>query len=63
MALLLLAGSADETMFADKYQALISNTLQDNDQTEVKVLPGISHMGIVVNPDVRPAIKQWLDSL
>ncbi|SQH75306.1 Hydrolase, alpha/beta fold family (modular protein) [Shewanella benthica] len=61
--LFLLAGSADETMFADKYQALISSTLPDNDQAEVKVLPGISHMGIVVNPDVRPAIKQWLREL
>ncbi|MBE7213793.1 lysophospholipase [Shewanella benthica] len=61
--LLLLAGSADETMFADKYQALISSTLPDNDKAEVKVLPGISHMGIVVNPDVRPVIKQWLEGI
>ena len=61
--LLLLAGSADETMFAEQYQALISSTLPGNDQTEVKVLPGLSHMGIVVSPDVRPVIKQWLREL
>lgn len=61
--LLLLAGSADETMFADKYQGLISSTLPDNYKAEVKVLPRISHMGIVVNPDVRPTIKQWLEGI
>ncbi|BAJ03521.1 hydrolase, alpha/beta fold family [Shewanella violacea DSS12] len=61
--LLLLAGSADETMFADKYQALISSLLPNNNKAEVKLLPGLSHMAIVVSPDVRPDIKQWLRAL
>ena len=61
--LLLLAGSKDETMFADKYQALITKHAVNSQRAEVKVLPGLSHMGIVVNPDVRPAIKEWIEGL
>ncbi|AQS39951.1 lysophospholipase [Shewanella psychrophila] len=61
--LLVLAGSADETMFADKYQALISSKLPDNEKAKVKVLFGLSHMGIVVSPDVRPVIEEWLRRL
>lgn len=58
--LLLLVGKKDETMFADKYQALISNNAINSQQAEVKVLPNLSHMGIVVSPDVRPDIQAWL---
>ncbi|QFU24209.1 lysophospholipase [Shewanella eurypsychrophilus] len=61
--LLLLAGSKDETMFADKYQGLITKHAVNSQKTQVKVLPGLSHMGIVVSPDVRPVIKEWLEGL
>ncbi|ABV38300.1 alpha/beta hydrolase [Shewanella sediminis HAW-EB3] len=61
--LLVLAGTADETMFAEKYQELITEHVINNQQVEVRVLADLSHMGIVVSPDVRPVIGSWLEGL
>ncbi len=61
--LMLLVGSEDETMFADKYQGLITQSVINSQQAEVKVLPELTHMGIVVSPKVRPVIEEWLERL
>lgn len=57
--LLLIAGSADETMYADKYQALIDKYSSG----QVRLLPGVGHMGVVVSPEVRPVIHSWIEDL
>lgn len=61
--LLVLAGTADETMFAEQYQPVITQSTPDNKQVQVTLLPGVSHMGVVVSPDVRPVIKAWIEGL
>lgn len=61
--LLVLAGTADETMFAEQYEPVIAQSTPDNKQVQVKLLPGVSHMGIVVSPDVRPVIRSWMQGL
>jgi len=61
--LLVLAGADDETMFAEQYQPVITQHIPDNKQARVEVLPGVSHMGVVVSPDVRPVIQAWIEGL
>jgi len=61
--LLVLAGADDETMFAEQYQPVITQHIPDNKQAQVEVLPGVSHMGVVVSPDVRPVIQAWIEGL
>jgi len=61
--MLVLAGADDETMFAEQYQPVITQHIPDNKQARVEVLPGVSHMGVVVSPDVRPVIQAWIEGL
>ncbi len=30
---------------------------------QVKLLPGVTHMGMVVRPEVQSVIKEWLEGL
>ena len=57
--LLVVAGTKDETMIYCQYEPVISQYAT----VRVKLLPGVSHMGIVVRPEVRPVIKEWLEGL
>jgi non-heme chloroperoxidase len=57
--LLVVAGTKDESMVCDQYEPVISQYTQ----VQVKQLEGISHMGVVVCPEVRPFIKEWLEGL
>lgn len=57
--LLLIAGTADETMFADQYLPLLSLYTRG----EVELLPGLNHMGVVVAEEARPVVKRWLEGL
>jgi len=57
--LLVVAGTADETMFAQKYEAVISKYTDG----EVKLLPDVTHMGVVVGTEVQPVIGKWLQQL
>ncbi len=57
--LLVIAGSADEVFYADRYEEVISRYTD----VEVELLPGVTHMGVVVGDEVRPAVKEWLLAL
>jgi non-heme chloroperoxidase len=57
--LLVVVGSADEAFYADKFEAVISQYTKG----KVELLPGVTHIGTVVSPRVRPVIKKWLESL
>lgn len=53
--LLVVAGTADESFFAEQYQPTISKYTK----ASVRLAPGVSHMGIVAGPEVRPIIEKW----
>ena len=57
--LFVVAGTKDETMIYCQYEPVISQYTS----VQVKLLPGVTHMGIVVRPEVRPVIKEWLEGL
>ncbi|NRA53098.1 MAG: alpha/beta fold hydrolase [Gammaproteobacteria bacterium] len=57
--LFVVAGTADETMFAQQYEAVISKYAD----VEVKLLPDVTHMGVVVGTKVQPVIGKWLQQL
>jgi non-heme chloroperoxidase len=54
--LLVVAGAADGSFFAEQYQPTISKYTQ----ASVKILPGVNHMGVVVGKEVQPVLKEWL---
>lgn len=57
--LLVVAGTKDEAMIYCQYEPVISQYAK----VQVKLLQGVSHMGLVVCPEVRPVIKEWLEGL
>jgi alpha-beta hydrolase superfamily lysophospholipase len=57
--LLVVVGSADEAFFADQFEPVISQFTK----VKVKLVNGVTHMGVVVSPEVRPVIKEWLEGL
>jgi non-heme chloroperoxidase len=57
--LLVLAGTADEAFIAEQFQPVISQYTK----VQVKLLPGVAHMGVVVGSEVRPVIHEWLRGL
>lgn len=57
--LLVVAGMADETFVAEKYQPVMSQYTD----VQVKLLRDVTHMGVVVGPEVRPVVKEWLEGL
>lgn len=54
--LYVVAGTADEMYFAEEYEPAISQYTN----VQVKLLQDVTHMGVVVGPEVRPVIKEWL---
>ena len=56
---LVVAGTADELFIADQFEPLISAYTA----VQVKLFPGLTHFGVVVSPEVRPIIKEWLEGL
>jgi non-heme chloroperoxidase len=56
---LVVVGSADEAFFADQFEPVISQFAK----VRVKLLNGVTHMGAVVSPKVRPVVKEWLEGL
>ena len=54
--LLLVAGTKDEAFIADQFEPVISRYTKGH----VKLLPGATHMGVVVGPEIRPVVKEWL---
>ena len=57
--LLVVVGSADEAFYADQFEPVISQFTKGR----VKLLPGVTHLGVVVSPMVRPVLKEWLEGL
>ncbi|MFP1631240.1 alpha/beta hydrolase [Zhengella sp. ZM62] len=55
--LLVLAGGADEAFRADRFEPVIA---AQTDQGTYAVLPGVSHLGIVMGEAVRPVLADWL---
>jgi non-heme chloroperoxidase len=56
---LVVAGTKDETMIYCQYEPVIAQYTT----VQVKLLQGVSHMGLVVCPEVRPVIREWLEGL
>lgn len=56
---LVVAGTKDKSMIYCQYEPVISQ------YTEVRVvlLQGVTHFGVVVGPEVRPIIRDWLEGL
>jgi len=57
--LFVVAGASDEVFFADQFEPVISQFTK----VKVMLLPDVTHMGVVVNPAVRPAIKELLEGI
>lgn len=57
--LLVVAGTSDEVFFADQFEQVISQFTK----AQVRLVPDLTHMGVVVSPAVRPVVKEWLDSI
>lgn len=54
--LLILAGTADEAFRADQYEPVVSRYTQ----ADVELVEAVTHLGLVVDPAVRPVIGAWL---
>ncbi|GAG62052.1 unnamed protein product, partial [marine sediment metagenome] len=57
--LLVVAGTADELFFTVQYEPVISRYTD----VQVKLLQGVTHMGVAVGLEVRPVVKEWLEDL
>lgn len=57
--LLVVAGTADESNYAEQYEPVISQYTE----VQVRLLQGVTHMGVVVGAEVRPVVKEWLKDL
>ena len=49
----------DEAFIAEQFEPVISQYTVG----QVKLLPDLSHMGVIVSPEVPPVVKEWLKSL
>ncbi|MCX6055260.1 MAG: alpha/beta fold hydrolase [Chloroflexi bacterium] len=58
--MLVVAGTADEVFYAEQFEPVISQYVPD---VQVKLLNGVTHMGVVVGDDIQPIIEEWLKSL
>ena len=57
--LLVVVGNEDDAFIADQFEPVISQYTS----VQVKLLAGLTHMGVVVRPEIRPVIKKWLEGL
>jgi len=49
---------ADKAFSTEKYESVISQCAE----VQVEFLDGVTHMGAVVDPVVRPVVKAWLEN-
>lgn len=54
--LLVVVGEEDESFIAEAFEPLVSQYSQG----EVEVLPNVSHMGVVVGPEIKDLLRKWL---
>jgi hypothetical protein len=57
--LLVVAGTKDEAFIYCQYEPVISQYTE----VQVKLLQGVTHMGVVVGTEVRSVIREWLEGL
>jgi len=57
--LLVVAGTKDEAFIYCQYEPVISQYTE----VQVKLLQDVTHLGVVVGPEVRPVIREWLEGL
>jgi alpha-beta hydrolase superfamily lysophospholipase len=57
--LLVVVGTEDDAFIAEQFEPVISQYTS----VQVKLLAGLTHMGVVVRPEIRPVIKKWLEGL
>ncbi len=55
--LLVVAGTADDAFIAEQFEPVISQYAD----AQVTLLPNVTHMGLVVGPDVQTVLKDWLE--
>jgi len=58
-SLLVAAGTKDESFIAEAFEPTISKYTS----AQVTLIPSLTHMGVVVSPEIRPVIKEWVDSM
>jgi non-heme chloroperoxidase len=56
---LVVAGTKDKAMVYCQYEPIISQYTE----VRVELLQGVTHFGVVVGPEVRPVIRDWLEGL
>ncbi len=57
--LLVISGTADEAFIYCQYEPVISQYTE----VQVKLLQGVTHVGVVVGTEVQPVIREWLEGL
>ena len=57
--LLVVVGTADNVFMAEKFEPVISQYTE----VQVRLLEGLTHFGVVLSPEVRPVIKEWLEGI
>jgi pimeloyl-ACP methyl ester carboxylesterase len=57
--LFVVAGTSDEVFVVDQFEPVISQFTK----VKVRLVPGLSHMGVVANSAVQPVIKEWLEGI
>ncbi|WP_319223207.1 alpha/beta hydrolase [Moritella sp.] len=55
--ILVVAGTADEAFIAEQFEPVISAYTV----AQITLLSGVTHMGVVVGPEVQLTLKTWLD--
>ena len=55
--LLIAAGTKDESFVTKQFEPVVSKYTE----AQVKLLPELTHMGVVVSSEIRPVIKEWMD--
>lgn len=58
-ALMVVVGTADEAFIADLFEAEITQYTD----AQVKLLTNVKHMGLVIGPEIRDVLKEWIESL
>ncbi|WP_232784154.1 alpha/beta hydrolase [Moritella sp. Urea-trap-13] len=53
---LVVGGCADDAFIAEQFEPVISQYTD----VEVSLLPNVTHMGVVVGPQVKAVVKDWL---
>ncbi len=57
--ILVVVGTADESFIADQFKPVFSLYTK----AEVEMIKDLSHMGVVLNAEVQPVIKEWIQNL